>query len=276
VLAASILCTGLNPFGYALLLFPFKPIALLASGVAEWSATNLRELWPFRVYLLFIIFLLTFRRTVTTWTDRLFLLFFINASLLFYRNVSLACIFLSPFIATSVDACARTFRQSDRSRVNGKQLRLSRASGPVLMALTASGLVIALAGSGGLSKAVSGLFPLPDIYSPDAVRYLEEHRPPGNLFSDDSWGDYLLYMTDLKVFIDGRFDMYGEDIFRDYRKIANAGDAVEELLSKYRIDWVLFSPEAVLTRYLKMTGAWKEVYRDGQVSILVRSVSPDG
>jgi hypothetical protein len=92
------------------------------------------------------------------------------------------------------------------------------------------------------------------------------------MFNKYSWGGYLIYAMDppQKVFIDGRADMYGEEIFGDYQKIASLDKEAQELLDRYQIDWILFPTDSALVRFLKATQDWQETYSDGAASILVR------
>jgi hypothetical protein len=72
-----------------------------------------------------------------------------------------------------------------------------------------------------------------------------------------------------KLFLDGRLDMYGEQILEDYSKIVMLDKDMDMLLDTYGIEWVLFPP-GTFTRYLKVTGSWQVLYHDDQVSVLER------
>ncbi|MDT8335852.1 MAG: hypothetical protein RQ753_09145 [Desulfurivibrionaceae bacterium] len=90
ILTLSILAAALlNPHGYKLFLFPFQVSKeIFMNNIGEWIAPNLRSDWSFRYYLLGIIFLLTFNRHRINWTNRLLLIFFINAALSHGRHIS--------------------------------------------------------------------------------------------------------------------------------------------------------------------------------------------
>ena len=119
------------------------------------------------------------------------------------------------------------------------------------------------------------MFPLPKDYSVEAVRYLKQHPPAGKMFNQDDLGDYFIYALgpDFPVFIDGRLDMYGEDLLKDYMKISEVSEDTDRLLNKYNIDWVVFPLTKPLVLYLKATKKWGEVYHDDQISILVRKAA---
>jgi hypothetical protein len=119
--------------------------------------------------------------------------------------------------------------------------------------------------------------PIPEKNHPiDAVEFLNANPLPGNMLNKYGWGGYLIYALDppRKVFIDGRADMYGEEIFGDYRKIVGIEKEIEELLQQYQISWVLFPWDTPLIRYLLATQNWREIYRDEEASVLLRSPAP--
>lgn len=275
VLGLSILVTGINPFGYKLLLFPFQATKeVFINGIGEWRSPNLRDMWYFRFYVLLILLLLMFRRKRTSWTATLLLLFFLNEAFTYVRDVSLAGLFLTPFLAETLQPWSDRYSEGFAEHHSGKkQLALSATSGPIATLVTCAVLLWIPMMNFSSWRTVSGeMFPLPDAYSKSAIQFIEKNRPKGKMFNEYSWGDYLIFALNppRKVFIDGRADMYGEKIFGDYKAIAGLDAKTNELLEKYKVDWVVFPPDKPLTLYLKAEGNWKEVYRDDQVSILVR------
>lgn len=273
VLLLSFLAVGINPFGYHLLLFPFQVSkGSFSTLISEWLAPSLQAFWYFRLYLLFIFFLLFFSGSRISWPNRFALLFFVNASLTHARHISIAGIFLTPFLIEALPPFLERLPLPRRRRQNDSELRLSKTSGPVVTILF-WGLLIVLGAVqwGPYARAVETIIPPPEKFSSGVVHYLQEQQPQGKLFNHDEWGDYLIYAMEVppKVFVDGRLDMYGETILEDYSKIVKLDEKADELLREYGIDWVLFPPSP-LTRYLRANGEWDEVYRDSQAVILVR------
>ena len=70
------------------------------------------------------------------------------------------------------------------------------------------------------------------------VDYLDENLPTGNMFNEYSLGGYLLYAITPppKVFIDGRADMYGESILKDYNTIVTSNSEREHVLEKHDVE----------------------------------------
>lgn len=100
ILLASLAASGLNPFGYDLLLFPFLVTkTVFTTGIGEWLAPDMQKEVFFRFYLLMVIFLVSLPRLQIDWTNRLLLIFWLNASLAHGRYISMAAVFLVPLLA---------------------------------------------------------------------------------------------------------------------------------------------------------------------------------
>ena len=93
------------------------------------------------------------------------------------------------------------------------------------------------------------------------------------MYNEYSLGGYLLY--DLKqtpkVFIDGRADMYGEQILSDYNAIKFSSSERDKLLEQYGIDWVVFEKDSALVADLKKTGQWQSTFTNDYYAVLTRT-----
>ena len=273
VFLLSLVATGINPFGYHLLLFPFEVSkGAFRTLINEWLSPSLQAFWNFRLYLLFLFFLLFFSGPRINWFNRLLLLFFINASLTHARHISIVGLFLTPLVVQGIQPLREKFEVNRKQAPKGTKLRLSPTTGPV----TTVALCFFLISLGVLhwepwERLCRVVIPQPEKFSSGVVEFLRKHPLEGNLFNNDEWGDYLIYAMDPppKLFLDGRLDMYGEQILEDYAKIFLIDEETDALLDSYGIGWVLFPPSP-FTRYLKATGDWQEIYGDKQVLVLAR------
>jgi len=278
VFLLSIGAVGINPFGLSLYLFPFQVSSnVFAQGINEWLSPDFQKQWLFRLFLLFSIFLLSQRNISTTWRDRFFLLFFINAALVHQRHISIAAFYLTPFLAKATQIWTAPIISSTtcKREISQRQLILSKWTGPI-GAIILSILFLFL--SSPLSPRTKTFFekinPVSRNRFPvDAVNFLEKKRPKGNIFNQYSWGGYIIYALTppQPVFIDGRADMYGEKIFKNYQSIVNLDSSIDELLKEYEIDWIFYPLDSKLIRHLKSTGQWIEVYSDDLAAILKRA-----
>ncbi len=97
--------------------------------------------------------------------------------------------------------------------------------------------------------------------------------PGSRIFTDDEWGDYLLYQLypGHKVFVDGRDDFYGQDFEQKYLDVMNVKYDWEQYLNRYKVDTIVLSTKSALASAIKESGRWHPVY-DDTVAIVFRAV----
>jgi hypothetical protein len=108
-----------------------------------------------------------------------------------------------------------------------------------------------------------------------AVAWIEEHQPEGKMFNHYNWGGYLIWQLwpDYRVFVDGRTDLYGNDLLRNYLKVQAAQPGFDHVLDAYDVDWVLMLSGGALSTQLACRTAWSEVYQDDVATIWIRSLA---
>ncbi len=277
ILFLSIVASGFNPFGYHLLIFPFLVTkTVFTTGIGEWLAPDMQQEVFFRYYLIAIIFLVSLPRLRIDWTNRLLLIFWVNASLAHGRYISMASVFLVPLLAQIGNQLKNRLPLRDKRQTN-KDLRLSPYSGLIATAGLFLILFCASTFQSPLRSYMTAIIPVnPDNHPVAAVQYLNSTPLPGKMFNKYGWGGYLIYalQPSQPVFIDGRADMYGEEIFTEYRKVAGIDEDIESILNKYEVNWVIYPHDSALVRYLMAGGRWREVYCDEEASVLLRNPTP--
>ena len=113
----------------------------------------------------------------------------------------------------------------------------------------------------------------PKRYPAKALAFLGNPGIQNRIFTDDDWGDYLLYtMYPTKVYIDGRSDMYGDKFCLNFIEIVEVKYDWEETLAKRRVDTVLLPTTAALAGALKESHNWRVVY-DDHLAIIFQPVN---
>jgi hypothetical protein len=109
-------------------------------------------------------------------------------------------------------------------------------------------------------------------YPTKAIALLRNAPVSGKVFTDDEWGDYLIYRLypNRKVFIDGRSDFYGSTFNQKYLDVMNVKYDWEKDLDRYQVDTILLPPSASLAGTLKQSPRWHSIYDDG-VAIVFRA-----
>jgi tetratricopeptide (TPR) repeat protein len=119
-------------------------------------------------------------------------------------------------------------------------------------------------------------------YPDKAVDFLVANDVKGNFFNDFNSGAYLVGRTypNIKVFIDGRTEVYGPEFFRFYQSMweFDDADAFEQALTRYNITGVLLNsvyqpiPDSVLKRLYERK-EWVVVYFDYDGLIFLKDIA---
>ena len=125
------------------------------------------------------------------------------------------------FICVPAAACIADSLTDENQRTPAENWREKLA----VAAVVAVSLV-AFAGSTdfntrGLDRAISGFLPV------NAANYLRQNPAPGPLYNTLDWGGFLIwYMPDYPVAIDGRTDLYGDELDEQFFTTANGAPFV--------------------------------------------------
>ncbi len=108
----------------------------------------------------------------------------------------------------------------------------------------------------------------------DAVKYLVEKQPRGQMFNTYEWGDYLLWAgpSDVQVFAASHAHLIPEEVWDDYMRIAYASDDWKGGLDRYGVNTVLIDHRwrASLIRRMKSDPDWEVGYEDSTAVVFLR------
>jgi hypothetical protein len=106
-----------------------------------------------------------------------------------------------------------------------------------------------------------------------AVKFIDSNPPRGNLLNDADFGDVMMWQMEHNppVFIDTRYNLFGNGLLQDYWKMVKCQEGWEGLLSKYQIDWVFLPPNLELPKRLANDKAWQKLYSDNDSVIYARN-----
>ena len=97
-----------------------------------------------------------------------------------------------------------------------------------------------------------------------------DHIPAGaRLFAPDKYGGYLIFRSSgtLKVFFDGRSDLYGAEFLKQYARMTQARPGWQEIWNRYGFTHALMPNDYPLLAALEQNG-WRVLYRDGTATLL--------
>jgi hypothetical protein len=133
-----------------------------------------------------------------------------------------------------------------------------------VVALVGMGIAFGRVAPGAQAAAVAESYPV------DAVSWLAANRPGERIFNRYEWGGYLgLRQPDRPIFIDGRADVYGDDVLIEYVDTISVVGDPQETFDRYDIDHILYPSESTLGRWLNESDRWEVAYEDGVASVWI-------
>ena len=93
-----------------------------------------------------------------------------------------------------------------------------------------------------------------------AISYLKDHNPK-RLYNYYGYGGYLI-SKNIKVFVDGRCDLYSDYNYRDYYNISILSFGFDKLIKKYDFDYFIIPSDFGLSTYLSNNNSYQLVYKD--------------
>jgi hypothetical protein len=286
IIAAAIggyLAAAVNPNGYRMWLIPFQTVGvgILRQFIQEWSSPDFHsmESWPFAFFIILTFFCLARQTRKTAFRNLLPALLFLLLGLYARRNMAAAAIAgtvvlvdawnsmpVSNFFIRLIPARWREWVADNRASQKQLSDRQKKGLNLVFVGLMGFACFIKLAAvtyPGLVSVYESMFFPV------DAVAYMKSHAPinEGRLFNSYNWGGYLIWKdTSEKVYVDGRTDLYGDEILGEWVTVTQAGQGWQAALSKWNVTRVILEPNRPLVSALPSSG-WVEKYRDDQAVV---------
>jgi hypothetical protein len=121
----------------------------------------------------------------------------------------------------------------------------------------------------GFDRAISSQYPV------NAINFLRRNPVPGPLYNNLNWGGFLMwYMPDYPVAIDGRNDLYGDEMDRLFfnSQNANTSYATDPYLNEAGV--VLLDSRLPLAKILSIDSRFQLLYHDDTATVYARRQEP--
>jgi hypothetical protein len=270
-----LLVAMINPKGYKILLFPFNLVSntFIMDHVNEFLSPNFHDNLRYEYMLLLMILVFGISVMRLNAIEIILVLLFTHMSLYSARYIPLYAIILTPILAKQVDNLLHEFK--DRRLIRRFLALSERTTKTDSMARynlwgIATVIVLTIMVFTGTLSYEFDKKKLPV----DAVQFIQQEKFPGSMFNNDEFGDYIIYAAwpEYKVFFDGRSDMYGKEIMKEYYKVIGFEHGWDSVLQKYNMDWIMFNNMSALSRFLLERSDWKLIYSDKVANIFVRNI----
>jgi hypothetical protein len=274
VLLACLALVPLNPSGTQLYRYPLDVLrsAGMRTFIVEWFPPDFHQLRFAPFLLIWLVLLVALARSRSRPKGRTLvpLLLTTLAALDAVRHIPIFVLLAMPVIAAAFPISLpsgpsppiRTISPAPKFRLvlNGTAL--------VLMA------VFTAARWDNLAR---GQAPLEaELYPQKAVAYLHSRRVPRRTFVYYDWGGYAIWKLypDYRVFVDGRADLYGDDLLRQFERAVQLRAGWQQVLDDWEVQTILVPTSCALAQALLLDAHWHSEYRDAQAILLLRTRPP--
>jgi tetratricopeptide (TPR) repeat protein len=267
IFALSFVAGAVNPVGFHMYTFVLETTASddFMKYLTEWAPPVFSREPLFFILLISVWLAQLFALRKTRLFDLIPMLAFSYLAVKSYRNMPLFFFAALPPFADHLQYLWQKYFPKISFSQNFRRYSLYAGSafiGLLLIFTTSTGYAFRLG-------EIPGMFPK------NGLQWLMEHPIKGRLLTHDIWGGYTGWATrgQIQVFIDGRFPLFGEKLYAEYRKII-WGDPQQclALLDKHNIQGLLISPKNEIKLFYQLWKSrnWALVYWDDVCSLYVR------
>jgi hypothetical protein len=271
--AAAAIVSMLTPNGWPGLWYTVQVMqqGFAQAVIGEWQSPNFHRPQPVELWIVLML--------VLGWTGRmqlpagriLVLLLLLHLALASGRSMSMLGL-VSPLVLAAPLARQWASRgnmggAADAQRLDRWFAALAVPARPLGMAV--AGLCATVVAAGFLSRPAPS--PAPGISPQAALRAAKAAGVGGEVLNDYDFGGFLIFQG-VKVFIDGRSDMYGDAFMRRYMEVLfqRRGTSLAGFLDEHRIGWTLLSAGSTARSALDRLPGWREVYADDVAVVHMR------
>ena len=235
------LCVNINPHGFKMFIYPYINMgnSLMISTISEWRNTSLSDNshLMYYIFIFFILMIFILSKKKIRFIDLMLFLISIYLGLKSIRFWSYTYIIMSFIVFYYIGA-----RKDDKFT---EFIFMGLASLYLLLFIFAFDRIVTNVNKKRINE--------------ETINKIKEIKPDRlfNLYGD---GGELIY-NNIKVFIDGRADLYSDYNYKDYIDISICHSEYEKLISKYKFDYYLVNDSQQIFIYLKNNEHYKPIYK---------------
>ena len=255
VSVVSIVALMFNPHGIKMIFYPYINMAdsLMLNLIEEWRAPDLKLLGDYPIYILiFVIYIILLRRTKP-------IEFVDLAYILAFTFLTLKSIRFSPFLyAVSTFIIFKYINKKDWDE---KIFSIGAIIFSILF------IIININPAKDSYKDFSNM----QLVDSSIIEDIKENDLK-KIYNCYNVGGYLIY-NDIKPFIDGRADMYSDNILKDYRIIDTMILNARELIEEYDFDSFLVEKGSAIDNYIEENPNYIKISSDKNYNLYKKIVA---
>ena len=277
LLLACLALVPLNPSGAQLYRYPFDTLrsSAMRSFIVEWFSPDFHD-WLYRPFLLvWLLLLIALASSRSRPKGRVIvpLLLTSLAALDAVRHIPIFILVAIPVIAAALPVAtgsrAGSSEVSKNARLGAPISSWFRPSFNlaivILIAVLALVKWVSLARNQDAREA--------ELFPQKAVAFLRAGDQPQRIFVYYDWGGYAIWKLypEYRVFVDGRADLYGDDLLRQFKTAVQLRTGWRDVLDSWKVEAVLVPPSSALSQALLLDPKGHVAFVDSKAIILVRT-----
>ena len=236
------ICININIHGFKMFIYPYQNMMdkTMLNNISEWAPTNLNNFghYAYLLFVSFILFVMLFSKSKIKFIDLLLFGFCIVLGFKSIRFWAYTYIIMSFVIFNYINK-----RKLDKGTIS------------MLGIISILLLIFTISNYKMIDKQLNYK------YLDNKIIDIIKDENPKRLYNMYDYGGELVY-NDIKVFIDGRADLYTKYNYKDYLNISNLNDDYVKLINKYNFDYFLVSKKYPINTYLKYNDNYDIVYKN--------------
>ncbi|MFY9659931.1 MAG: hypothetical protein WAJ97_04860 [Terriglobales bacterium] len=269
LLLACFALVPLNPNGAQLYRYPFDTLrsAEMRSLIGEWHSPDFHQglYRPFLLVCLLLLTALASSRSRPRGRMIIPLLLTAFAALDAVRHIPIFVLLAIPVIAAALPVAPAPSLLSPPGPGSSRFRPLFNGAVVVLLAVFALVKWVGLARNQDAREA--------EQFPKKAVAFLRASDSPRRVFVYYDWGGYAIWRLypEYRVFIDGRADLYGADVLRQFKTAIQLRTGWRDVLDSWQVEAVLLPPSCALAQALVLDPDWRAAFKDSNTIILSRT-----